>query len=73
MSIEEDLKRVEEITEEALHPTSPFPGHAEGCPCHRCRMYVVGEMKRIAAKYPAGTLAGDMARIALKDVDDGLA
>lgn len=37
-----DLQRVKEITEEALHPTSPTPGHSLMCPCHRCRMYREG-------------------------------
>lgn len=37
-----DAQRLRELTNEALHPTSPSPGHSEGCPCHRCRMYGEG-------------------------------
>jgi hypothetical protein len=33
-----DLQRLHEITEEALNPTTPSPGHPEGCVCHRCRL-----------------------------------
>ena len=40
-----DLKRLEKITEEAIHPKKPSPGHAVGCPCHRCRMYRDGLKK----------------------------
>ena len=36
--LQQDLRRLEEINEEALNPTTPSPGHAEGCVCHRCRI-----------------------------------
>lgn len=37
--LQQSLQRTRELTEEALHPTSPAPGHPEGCVCHRCRLF----------------------------------
>lgn len=39
-----DITRAEQLTNEALNPTTPAPGHAAGCVCHRCR--VVADSKK---------------------------
>lgn len=33
-----DVERSKQLTEEAINPKSPAPGHAPRCVCHRCRM-----------------------------------
>ena len=33
-----DVLRLKQLTDEAIHPTTPSPGHAAGCVCHRCRI-----------------------------------
>lgn len=40
--MQQDLARLKELSDEALHPTSPTRGHSLMCPCHRCRMYREG-------------------------------
>lgn len=37
--LQQNVRRLQELTQEALHPTSSAPGHAEGCVCHRCRIF----------------------------------
>ena len=37
--LNESIGKLQRLAAEAIHPTSPSPGHAEDCPCHRCRTY----------------------------------
>lgn len=37
--IAHDIERLIAITKEALHPTTPTPGHPDYCVCHRCRTF----------------------------------
>ena len=45
-----DLKRLEQVTQEALDPSTPIPCHAPGCPCHQCRIAAENQAKTIDAE-----------------------